>query len=110
MSSLTFTQIMRNKAEFEKAKARNITATVNLRSPSAAAKRPKWAFSVLAYAGGKVEVFDDYTFANRWTQALGGGVVYPRDVVADYTPSSVTLKGMALHKRDPIEPVQLELL
>lgn len=101
MSSLTFTQIMRNKQLHEQAKARAVTATV---------KRPKWAFSVLAYAGGKVEVFDDYTFANRWTQALGGGVVYPRDVVADYTPSSVTLKGMALHEREPIEPVQLELL
>jgi hypothetical protein len=72
------------------------------------ATKAKWAFNVLAYAGGKVEVFNDYTFASRWTQAVGGGVVYPRSLVADYTPTSVTLKGMALHAPE-IEPTQLEL-
>jgi hypothetical protein len=76
-----------------------ITATV---------KRPKWAFNVLAVASGKVEVFDDYTFACRWTQSLGGGVVYPRSVVADYNSKSVTLRDMALHAPE-IEPVQLNL-
>lgn len=85
-----------------------ITATVTPQSASGATKRPKWAFKVLALASGKVEVFDDYTFAGRWTQALGGGVVYPVDLVADYTATSVTLKaGMAVHaaeiEHDPAE-------
>lgn len=68
-----------------------ITATVT--------KRPKWAFQVLAVAGGKVETFDDYTFAAKWTASYGGGVVYPISSVADYTATSVTLKdGMTLHQ------------
>lgn len=83
-----------------------VTATVS-------GKRAKWAFNVLAYVatpqGNKVEVFDDYTFASRWTQSLGGGVVYPRNMIADYTTSGVTLKeGMALHQAE-VEPTQLDL-
>lgn len=73
------------------------TATV---SEHSAAKRPKWAFNVLAVASGKVEVFQDYTFASKWITAQGGGVVYPRDLVADYTSCSVALKD-GLMLRDP---------
>lgn len=111
MTTLTFTQILRNKELYDLAKARaeaRVTATVT------SSKRPKWAFKVLAVVesleGTKVEVFDDYTFAQRWTQAFGGGTVWPRDVVADYTSNSVTLKdGLTLTKAE-IEPYQLELL
>lgn len=67
-----------------------VTATVT---------RPKWKFKVLAYAGGKVEVFDDYQCAQGWTRCLGGGVVYPINLVADYTASSVTLReGLKVHQ------------
>lgn len=102
MSELTYTQIMHNKKLFELAKAKAALA-------AAPQKKPKWAFNVLAVAGGKVEAFDDYTIAQRWTASYGGGVVYPRDLIADYTPVSVTLKdGMKLHEAE-IEPMQLEL-
>lgn len=108
MSTLTFTQILRNKELHAQAKARaeaRVTATV---------KRPKWAFNVLAVVesleGTKVETFDDYTFAQRWTAAFGGGTVWPRDVVADYTSNSVRLKEGLTLTRPEIEPYQLELL
>jgi len=85
-----------------------VTATVT------PAKRPKWSFNVLAVVrsleGTKVEVFDDYTFAQRWTQAFGGGTVWPRDVVADYTSTSVTLKSGIEMVEPTIEPYQLELI
>lgn len=92
MTALTFTQIVRNKQLFEQAKRQAEARPV---------KRPKWAFNVLAVVttpqGTKVEVFDDYTFARKWTAGFGGGSVYPRDTVADYTATSVTLKdGMAV--------------
>lgn len=102
---LTFTQIVRNKelhAEAVKAAAARVTATVT--------KKPKWAFKVLALAGGKVEVFEDYTFASKWAQQFGGGVVYPVSAVADYDAHSVTLKdNMTLHAPE-VEPLQLELI
>ena len=103
---LTYTQQLHNKALFEQAKAK---AAGRQPSKPANTKRPKWAFAVLAYAGGKVEVFDDYTFARKWTAALGGGAVYPRDAVADYTTGSVTLKGgMALHEPEVEDDASLD--
>jgi hypothetical protein len=72
-------------------------------------KRAKWAFNVLAVAGGKVEVFDDYQFARNWTASYGGGVVYPRHMVADYTSHGVQLRdNMQLHQPE-VEPMQLDL-
>lgn len=102
---LTFTQQLRNKVLFEQAKLRDVTATVN-----GTAKRPKWAFNVLAVAGNKVEVFQDYTFASKWITAQGGGVVYPRDLVADYTSCSVMLKdGLTLHDPAADLPIGTQL-
>lgn len=127
MSTLTFTQIIENKRLYDlavaalKAKAdARVTATVTRQSAQksattrpTSAKRAKWAFQVLAVVetldGLKVEAFDDYTFARKWTAALGGGVVYKRDMVADYSANHVALKdGMQLHQPETSgEPEEL---
>jgi len=112
MTTLTFTQLLRNKELHAAAvaKAKLVTATVN----GPALRRAKWDFKVLAFVtsleGDKVETFQDYTFASKWAQSFGGGSVYPIEAIADYTSTSVTLKGGMAVEKPTIEPYQLDLI